>query len=48
MGDYKGKYIRNGVRRKCLKNSSKLYGDSCKENALLRIVAEVLKLKLTL
>ena len=32
VGDYKRKYIRNGVSRKCLKNSWRFYGESWKKN----------------
>ena len=41
-------YIRNGVKRKCLKKSPRLYDDSYKENPLTQIAADVLKFKLTL
>ena len=30
------KYIRNGARRKCLKNFLRLYGDSCKKNSSVK------------
>ena len=41
-------YNGNGVRRKYLQKLSKLYDESCKENPLPQIVADVLKFKLTL
>lgn len=41
-------YNGNGVRRKYLQKLSKLYDESCKENRLPQIAADVLKFKLTL